>query len=251
MVQDQGVGREIKRLREERAWSQAKLAVEAEMSVSGVSMIENGQRNLTTTTLAKLARAFGLEIPDLFPKAQAALPLEDAEQRGAAEPHDEEAVERIAGEQRARTFLQQWPAEDQRVQGFQKAAEILNGYATRWGQEADDIEDAGTLPYGRSIEMETMRNRLSEALEANGLIDYAGWVETREVAASPREYAACLKLVGAWLEMYNVVRRMEAIEHRIRSQVPEEARRGLEMFETEGAGRVRESQPAGEYPEAR
>lgn len=70
---DQGVGREIKRLREERGWSQAKLAVEAEMSVSGVSMIENGQRNLTTTTLGKLAKAFGLEVGDLFPKA--AVPL--------------------------------------------------------------------------------------------------------------------------------------------------------------------------------
>ena len=55
---DQGVGHEVKRLREQRDWSQAKLAVEAEMSVSGVSMIENGQRNLTTTTLAKLANAF-------------------------------------------------------------------------------------------------------------------------------------------------------------------------------------------------
>ncbi len=73
---DQGVGREIKRLREERGWSMAKLAVEADMSVSGVSMIENGKRNLTTTTLAKLARAFELEIADLFPKAQARLPLD-------------------------------------------------------------------------------------------------------------------------------------------------------------------------------
>ncbi len=82
---DQGVGREIKRLREERGWSQAKLAVEAEMSVSGVSMIENGQRNLTTTTLAKLAGAFGLEIADLFPKAPAPLQLELAEQAGKGE----------------------------------------------------------------------------------------------------------------------------------------------------------------------
>ena len=71
---DQGVGHVVKRLREERAWSQAKLAVEADMSVSGVSMIENGQRNLTTTTLAKLAKAFGVEIADLFPKVQPSLP---------------------------------------------------------------------------------------------------------------------------------------------------------------------------------
>ncbi len=73
---DQGVGREIKRLREERGWSMAKLAVEADMSVSGVSMIENGKRNLTTTTLAKLARAYGVEIADLFPKAASRSSLE-------------------------------------------------------------------------------------------------------------------------------------------------------------------------------
>ncbi len=77
---DQGVGHVVKRLREERDWSQAKLAVEADMSVSGVSMIENGQRNLTTTTLAKLAKAFGLEVRDLFPLGQAPLPL--TEERG-------------------------------------------------------------------------------------------------------------------------------------------------------------------------
>lgn len=73
---DQGVGARIKGLREEREWSMAKLAVEADMSVSGVSMIENGKRNLTTTTLAKLARAFGVEVRDLFPLGQAPLPLE-------------------------------------------------------------------------------------------------------------------------------------------------------------------------------
>lgn len=81
---DQGVGGEIKRLRNERDWSMARLAVEADMSVSGVSMIENGKRNLTTTTLAKLAGAFGIEVADLFPKAQA--PLPDFEERRAAEP---------------------------------------------------------------------------------------------------------------------------------------------------------------------
>ncbi len=76
---DQGVGAEIKRLREERKWSMAKLAVEADMSVSGVSMIENGKRNLTTTTLAKLARAFGVEVRDLFPLAQPPLDFDATE----------------------------------------------------------------------------------------------------------------------------------------------------------------------------
>ncbi len=74
---DLDVGREVKRLREGRGWSQARLAVEAQMSVSGVSMIENGQRNLTTTTLAKLATALGVEVADLFPKAETPLPFEE------------------------------------------------------------------------------------------------------------------------------------------------------------------------------
>jgi transcriptional regulator with XRE-family HTH domain len=79
MDQDQGVGREVKRLREVKGWSQTKLAVEAGMSVSGISMIENGHRNLSTTTLAKLAEALGVGVRDLFPLDQAPLPNLDHE----------------------------------------------------------------------------------------------------------------------------------------------------------------------------
>jgi transcriptional regulator with XRE-family HTH domain len=74
MDQDQGVGREVRRLREALGWSQTRLAVEAGMSVSGISMIENGHRNLSTATLAKLAEALGVEVRDLFPLDQAPLP---------------------------------------------------------------------------------------------------------------------------------------------------------------------------------
>jgi transcriptional regulator with XRE-family HTH domain len=80
MDQDQGVGREVKRLREAKGWSQTKLAVEADMSVSGISMIENGHRNLSTTTLAKLAEALGVGVRDLFPLEQVPLPNLDHEQ---------------------------------------------------------------------------------------------------------------------------------------------------------------------------
>ena len=51
------------------------------MSVSGISMIENGHRNLSTATLAKLAEALGVEVRDLFPLEQAPLP-EFEEQKG-------------------------------------------------------------------------------------------------------------------------------------------------------------------------
>lgn len=112
MDQDQGVGHEVKRLREERGWSQAKLAVEADMSVSGVSMIENGQRNLTTTTLAKLARAFRLEIVDLFPKVLAPLQLELEEQSGASgERHNLEDVWKEEYLARAGEMLDKWEDE--------------------------------------------------------------------------------------------------------------------------------------------
>jgi transcriptional regulator with XRE-family HTH domain len=79
------VGREVRRLREERGWSQARLAVAADMSVSGVSLIENGRRNLSTATLEKLARALDVEVRDLFPLVETPLfqeqPKEDREER--------------------------------------------------------------------------------------------------------------------------------------------------------------------------
>jgi len=109
----QGVGAEIKRLREEREWSMAKLAVEADMSVSGVSMIENGKRNLTTTTLAKLARAFGVEVRDLFPLGQASLP-DFADERRASLQSWGGFVGRLAG---------RWEAEiNEREQEWQASA---------------------------------------------------------------------------------------------------------------------------------
>jgi len=47
-------------------------------------MIENGHRNLSTATLAKLAEALDVEIADLFPKAEARLWSDDS----PAEPGD-------------------------------------------------------------------------------------------------------------------------------------------------------------------
>ena len=63
------------------------------MSVSGVSQIENGKRNLSTATLAKLAEAFGVEVRDLFPKAQAPLQLELEVRRGADKERREEELD--------------------------------------------------------------------------------------------------------------------------------------------------------------
>jgi transcriptional regulator with XRE-family HTH domain len=70
------VAQEIRRLREEKGWSQTKLAAAADMAVSGVSQIETGVRNPSAVTLTKLANALEVEVADLFPKGQAPLPLE-------------------------------------------------------------------------------------------------------------------------------------------------------------------------------
>lgn len=75
------VGREIRRLREERGWSQAKLAAGADMAVSGISQIETGVRSPSAATLTKLARAFGVEVADLFPKAEAPLWSDEPSER--------------------------------------------------------------------------------------------------------------------------------------------------------------------------
>ena len=74
------VGREIRRIREGKGWSQAKLAAAADMGVSGISQIETGVRNPSAVTLSKISQALGVGVADLFPKAQARLPLEPPEQ---------------------------------------------------------------------------------------------------------------------------------------------------------------------------
>jgi transcriptional regulator with XRE-family HTH domain len=72
------VGAEIRRLREERGWTGAQLAVYAGMAPSAVSQIETGRRSPNTGSLAKIAKALGVEVVDLFPIGQAPLPLDNA-----------------------------------------------------------------------------------------------------------------------------------------------------------------------------
>ncbi len=218
---DQGVGRRVKELREERNWSQAKLAVEADMSVSGVSMIENGQRNLTTTTLGKLAGAFGVEVADLFPKAEAPLPFEDA---------NEEALE----ERRIQTFLDAFPSEEDRVGILEKTAEIFHGYTDRWRMEVEEVEARGTFPYGKSIEMRTLWERLSETIQKDGTHDFVGWVEVGRLRATEKEREASIKVVDALIDMFNVVGRMHEVEYENRKRAGKEAEE-LERLEAEFA----------------
>ncbi len=65
------IGHNIRRLREEKDWNQTELGFHADTSPSIISLIENGKRNPSTATLAKIAGALGVEVADLFPKASA------------------------------------------------------------------------------------------------------------------------------------------------------------------------------------
>jgi len=69
-----GIGKEVRKLREAKGWSQVKLAGETGMAVSGVSQIENDKRNPNAATLTKLARALDVEVAALFPLEQPRLP---------------------------------------------------------------------------------------------------------------------------------------------------------------------------------
>ena len=67
---------ELKRLREEKGWSQMRLAQESGVDRATINQVEGGRRSPTISTLELLATALGAEVADFFPKAQASLPLE-------------------------------------------------------------------------------------------------------------------------------------------------------------------------------
>ena len=54
------LGREIKRKREEKGWTQERLAAEAEISVQQLRALEKGQRNLGVDHLGRLSDAMGV-----------------------------------------------------------------------------------------------------------------------------------------------------------------------------------------------
>jgi len=91
------IGHNIRRLRDERGWNQTELGFHADTSPSIISLIENGKRNPSTATLMKIARALGVEVVDLFPKAQ---------RRSSPEPSFNDVLE----EERRPRYLNAWRA---------------------------------------------------------------------------------------------------------------------------------------------
>ena len=58
----QGLGRRIRLLRAERAWSQEDLAVRAGMHRNYIGHVERGELNISVVQLSKIAQAFGVRV---------------------------------------------------------------------------------------------------------------------------------------------------------------------------------------------
>ena len=72
------IGQVIRSLREEKGWSQEKLALEAGMVTSHLSRIERGERRLPTERLGALAAALGTSPTAVFARLEGLPPPEGA-----------------------------------------------------------------------------------------------------------------------------------------------------------------------------
>jgi len=59
-------GKKVKLLRIEKGWSQEKLALSADLDRTYIPSIEKGERNVSITVIAKIAKAFKLNVSELF-----------------------------------------------------------------------------------------------------------------------------------------------------------------------------------------
>jgi len=142
------VGQEIKRLREKKGWSQAKLGVLAGTGPSGISQIETGRRNPSAATLERIARALGVEVRDLFPLGQVPLFQEPPEQEPAEERRaaweaaaDEARRLRETGWARMWKVLSEWRASKNRGEPYSTRRKYLDEMGNLL-QEVRDADDA-------------------------------------------------------------------------------------------------------------
>jgi transcriptional regulator with XRE-family HTH domain len=76
------LGTNVRRLRDERGWSQERLATESELDRTYISGVERGVRNPTLAVVARLAEAFAVPAFELL------RPTHEPEDSGATLPHD-------------------------------------------------------------------------------------------------------------------------------------------------------------------
>ena len=60
------VGKKIREIREQRGWRKGKLATDAGLAPSYISVLENGEKCPTIETLDAICFAFGITLSDFF-----------------------------------------------------------------------------------------------------------------------------------------------------------------------------------------
>ena len=167
------IGSEIRRAREARGWSQAKLAAGADMGVSGISQIETGARNPSVVTLSKIADALGIEVVDLFPKPQTPQPsLEDAALSEALQEALAVLFQGLArrGQGIVQQSLREGPSEALSRELNEYYAEVaalhrLKGRRDIFGRDSDDLAEAEAAYQEVANRIEAMLRQDVEATE--------------------------------------------------------------------------------------
>jgi len=127
----ENIGHNIRRLREEKGWNQTELGFHADTSPSIISLIENGKRNPSTATLAKIAGALGVEVVELFPKADRRSSLEPSLLNGLEEERRFSVLGQavIAAGDKWAMAVRQPDMDFQKVAGLVEACFDLMGFA--------------------------------------------------------------------------------------------------------------------------
>ena len=178
------IGEAVRRRREELRLTGAQLAAKAGMAPSAVSQIETGKRTPSSSSVVKLAAALGVEVGELFPKAEAQLPLDYQENGGTSGPHDDPGYPTVADMVVGKMFEQA----NQDSQAFHRAVEsgMAQGYFLR--HENDVMARLLKLP-----KAEVAEACIDLAREYVSLAHQAAMSEqdlsTAEEAFNPREYA--------------------------------------------------------------
>jgi hypothetical protein len=157
-------------------------------------------------------------VSEVYPKAQAQLPFE--------EPQEEDLAE-----QQRQWFLQLAPSSDERVKRLSAAAGIAEGYSGRWREERRRIEEEGTHPYGKSIEMSLLWEGFHEALNFDGTYPYMIWVLAENAEVPSIEHEACRNLDYALSDMLTEIGGMRSVEEENKQRAGADAERGLEELE--------------------
>jgi transcriptional regulator with XRE-family HTH domain len=121
----------IRQLRKERGFSQARLAVMADMDPATLNRLERGTGNPNLKTLERVADALGVEVADFFPKAP---------DRSSPQPSLNDALEDL----RSTTL---------RFQGYHAIQKALDEYREQWEKRLaeGDFDKAALDEGGRAL----------------------------------------------------------------------------------------------------